>query len=230
MRVSPRLRRLRSDHRAMEQLRAESPILEFTTPGPLVAGAPEVYCVAFDGPGLCKPSEHKGVLIQQRHEVIIRLGASYPRTMPELIWKTPIFHPNISAVGVVCLGGYSTHWVPSLQLDQLCVMLWDMIRYANYDIESPYNREAAQWVREQCRYRLPLDQRPLRDARRVASGIASGTTASPAESASQPGANPSLQEPPVEAEIVFVDDEIIDAEIVPERGNQRDGAEILFLD
>ena len=56
---------------------------------------------------------------------------------------TPIYHPNISEIGMVCLGGYGTHWVPSVQLDELCVMLWDMLRYHNYDIRSPYNRESA---------------------------------------------------------------------------------------
>ncbi len=50
---------------------------------------------------------------------------------------------------MVCLGGYGTHWVPSVQLDELCVMLWDMARYYNYDIRSPYNRDAALWVANQ---------------------------------------------------------------------------------
>ena len=98
---------------------------------------------------------------QSLHEVHIRLGAAYPRMMPELAWKTPIFHPNISASGVVCLGGYGTYWVPSLTLDELCVMLWDMIRYENYDETSPYNRDAANWIKNQIHYRLPLDPRPF---------------------------------------------------------------------
>ena len=55
------------------------------------------------------------------HVVKIDLGAAYPRMIPDLAWQTPIFHPNISASGVVCLGGYGTHWVPSLNLDELCV-------------------------------------------------------------------------------------------------------------
>ena len=67
----------------------------------------------------------------ESHRVEIKLGASYPRTMPEIRWLTPIFHPNISEIGMVCLGGYGTHWVPSVQLDELCVMLWDMARYHN---------------------------------------------------------------------------------------------------
>jgi hypothetical protein len=96
------------------------------------------------------------------HEVRVNLGANYPRVMPELHWLTPIFHPNISANGLVCLGGYSTHWVPSLRLDDLCLMLWDMIRYRNFDIGSPYNRVAAEWAKTQRHFILPLDPRPLR--------------------------------------------------------------------
>src|SRR5262249_16563134 len=91
--------------------------------------------------------------------------ASYPRTMPEIRWMTPIYHPNISEIGMVCLGGYGTHWVPSVQLDELCIMLWDMLRYHNYDIRSPYNRDAALWVANQTVILFPTDARPLRDLR-----------------------------------------------------------------
>ena len=66
---------------------------------------------------------------------------------------------------MVCLGGYGTHWVPSLHLDELCGMLWDMARYHNYDIRSPYNREAALWAANQSTFLFPLDPRPLRDLR-----------------------------------------------------------------
>src|SRR5262249_5596453 len=102
-------------------------------------------------------------------EIEIKLGAAYPRTMPELRWLTPIYHPNISEIGLVCLGGYGTHWVPSLHLDELCTMLWDMARFHNYDIRSPYNREAALWAANQSTFAFPVDPRPLRD-RRVAQG------------------------------------------------------------
>ena len=97
--------------------------------------------------------------ILEHHRVEIKLGASYPRTIPEIRWLTPIYHPNISEIGMVCLGGYGTHWVPSVQLDELCVMLWDMARYHNYDIRSPYNREAALWVAESNDVSVP-DRRP----------------------------------------------------------------------
>lgn len=156
---APRLRRLQSDLRAMQQLQAESTILHFTAHGDL----PEAYTVWFLGRGLMRHENNGPIETLERHEVAIRLGAGYPRMMPEIRWKSAIFHPNISGNGSVCLGGYGTYWVPSLTLDELCHMLWDMVRYENYDVTSPYNREAALWAKTQSSHELPLDTRPLRD-------------------------------------------------------------------
>lgn len=156
MTASPRIRRLINDHKAMLQLQADSTILSFAAAG----DPPELYEIRFRGRGLAKPRDEPEY--QTEHAVHVRLGAGYPRMMPELRWGSPIFHPNISGGGAVCLGGYGTFWVPSLTLPELCVMLWDMIRFENFDIASPYNREAATWVK-QDKLRFPLDPRPLRD-------------------------------------------------------------------
>ena len=212
--LSPRLRRLRSDLRAIEQLKGESTILDFSIPGPMFGGPPEEYVVIFKGKGLWLPEGSSQVRIRTWHQVRIGLGAAYPRMMPELVWKTPIFHPNISSNGAVCLGGYSTHWVPSLQLDELCTMLWDMIRYQNFDVESPYNRLAAQWVREQQTFAFPLDSRPIRDRR--------------AQAAVEPTASESPR-------ILFLDDEeeeieIVEAEIVDEEEDRWNRSEILYIE
>ncbi len=159
MHESPRLRRLRSDLAAMERLRDESSVLKFRA-----SGRPDQqYIIEFRGMSLARLRGK--VCLSERHEVEIKLGSSYPRSMPELRWLTPIYHPNISEIGMVCLGGYGTHWVPSLNLDELCGMLWDMARYHNYDVRSPYNRDAALWVASQTTFRFPLDPRPLRDLR-----------------------------------------------------------------
>ena len=140
----------------MDRLRAESSVLQFQA-----FGTPaQQYKVQFLGKSLAR--ERGKVAVRERHEFEIRLGASYPRTMPEIRWLTPIYHPNISEIGMVCLGGYGTHWVPSLNLDELCIMLWDMARYHNYDIRSPYNREAALWAANQSTFLFPLD--PARSA------------------------------------------------------------------
>jgi len=169
---SPRIRRLRSDQAALEALRAESSVFQFRPIGG--PGQPPGYLLGFRGSSLAR--ERGKVAVRDFHEVEVKLGASYPRTMPELRWLTPIYHPNISEIGMVCLGAYGTHWVPSLALDELCVMLWDMARYQNYDIRSPYNREAALWTANQTTYRFPIDTRSLRDHRaalgRTSAGLA----------------------------------------------------------
>ena len=207
MRESPRIRRLRTDLKSLQQLKSESTIIDFTPYG----NPPESYRVRFHGKGFYRQRRNSHVLVCEVHEVLIGLGASYPRLMPELAWKTPIFHPNISAGGVVCLGGYGTYWVPSLNLDELCEMLWEMIRYKNFDVGSPYNRDAAHWAQIQGQYRLPIDPRPIRDK------LAGASASRPARSA--PLA------PPPENDILYLDDDIVEAEIV-----DPDDPDVLILE
>jgi ubiquitin-protein ligase len=177
---SPRMRRLRNDRAALERLRSESSVFRFTAQG----DPPGQYHIVFQGKGLWR--DRGKVRTLETHRLEIKLGASYPRTMPEIRWMTPIYHPNISEIGMVCLGGYGTHWVPSVQLDELCIMLWDMVRYHNYDIRSPYNRDAALWVANQTAILFPTDPRPLRDLRaalgRVAPASTAGSEGSPGRS------------------------------------------------
>lgn len=221
MRESPRTRRLRSDLKALVKLREESTIFDFTSHG----DPPHTYIVRFRGRGLAKEHAKRPVSVQDRHEVRIELGASYPRLQPELAWRTPIFHPNISAGGVVCLGGFGTYWVPSLNLDELCEMLWDMLRYANFDVNSPYNRESAAWAKIQSDYRFPVDPRPIRDKisaeqlTRQPSDILpfpqkTSYPISPPPPAAVPVPSPAVPAP-VRQDIMFLDDEeIVDAEAV----------------
>lgn len=217
MRESPRQRRLVSDHRLLTQLATDSSIFRFEATG----SPPEYYIIRFHGRGAYRPDPAAPPRLLATHEVHVRLGAMYPRAMPELIWKTPIFHPNISAGGVVCLGGYGKHWVPSLMLDELCSMLWDMIRYENYDPNSPYNREAASWSKVQGAGVLPLDPRPLRDlvAAREAAAKSPGSVVDativeelrPPVAKPASASRPAVPSPPparaaVEDDVFFIDD------------------------
>lgn len=181
---SPRDRRLRTDFQAMTRLKEDSSILDFQC----FDKPPQRYLVTFTGKGLLQPPESDEVNQIEFHQCEIRLGASYPRNKPDLKWKTPIFHPNISALGQVCLGGYGTNWVPSLNLDELCEMLWDMIRFANFDTKSPYNYKAARWAERQTQYRFPLDGRSLKDlvAARRAAELRGETFEHPREKAPDP--------------------------------------------
>lgn len=156
---TPRTRRLRADHEALKTLKTNSSIADFQSFG----DPPERYLVTFKGKGLVRKGESDPVEVADVHRVEIRLGIDYPRSRPDLQWLTSIYHPNISAVGAVCLGGYSTNWVPSLGLAELVEMLWDMIRYQNYDPKSAYNYAAGRWSESQTQYDFPLDPRSLRD-------------------------------------------------------------------
>ena len=159
MRPSPRIRRLNSDYRSVCQLRDDSTIFSFECSGK----PPQKYDLLFTGAGFYQDPSTGKIKVRNQHRVTVDLIASYPRMMPGLAWQTPIFHPNISTNGVVCMGGYGSNWVPSLTLDEMITMLWDMIRYKNFDSDSPYNREAAAWVQRQTDFKLPIDTRSIRD-------------------------------------------------------------------
>lgn len=162
----PRTRRLKADYESMKQLKGASTILDFVAHG----DPPERYVITFKGKGLKRKGENDPVEVTEVHRCEIQLGIDYPRSQPYLKWITEIYHPNIAVSGAVCLGGYSTNWSPALGLDELCEMLWDMVRFANYDTESPYNYRAAQWAKTQTQYDLPVDTRPLRDKVALTSG------------------------------------------------------------
>lgn len=228
---SPQMRRLRSDAAAMEQLAGESSILRYRTSGKPA----QRYLIEFHGRSLSR--EGGKVTIRDRHEVEVKLGASYPRTMPEIRWLTPIYHPNISEIGLVCLGGYGTHWVPSLHLDALCVMLWDMARYHNYDIRSPYNRDAALWASNQTAFTFPIDSRPLRD-KRAALGRVESEAKPPAKPGSVPAEDPGFEiveaksgERAAEPEGICILDMEIDLRPRPEAPRRPDPQEeIVFIE
>ncbi len=214
----------------MDRLRAESSVLQFQAYGTPA----QHYKVQFLGKSLAR--DRGKVAVRERHEFEIRLGASYPRTMPEIRWLTPIYHPNISEIGMVCLGGYGTHWVPSLNLDELCIMLWDMTRFHNYDIRSPYNREAALWAANQSTFLFPLDSRPLRDLRaalgRVEPEGRPTPDPGPARTGPSPGSDrqPGPKQSSGETEGICILDLEIDLRPArPDRPRQGND-EILFLD
>jgi ubiquitin-protein ligase len=222
---SPQIRRLRSDYAAMERLSAESSVLRFNAQGKPA----QRYIIEFRGRSLAR--EKGKVVPRDYHEVEIKLGSAYPRTMPEIRWLSPVYHPNISEIGLVCLGGYGTHWVPSLHLDDLCVMLWDMARYHNYDIRSPYNKEAALWAANQSTFPFPTDTRPLRD-KRAALGRVETVTPVDLIDEPQPGSSDSPARASKKADeptsITLLD---LDVELRPRQPPpRRVDEEVIFID
>src|SRR5688572_30593800 len=196
---TPRGRRLAADAEAMKALREQSSIIDFQAHG----DPPERYLVTYRGRGLVRRSEVDPVETADVHRVEIRLGIDYPRSRPDLQWLTSIYHPNISAVGAVCLGGYSTNWAPSLGLAELVEMLWDMVRMANYDPKSAYNYAAGRWSETQSQIEFPVDPRPLRD--RLAKIAGDNVIQFREAGAPPPREAPAIVRPP-EEDILIIDD------------------------
>ena len=88
MHESPRIRRLRNDLAALERLRAESSVFQFQA----IGKPAHHYQIEFHGKSL--RANRARSAHPRRTEVEIKLGASYPRTMPEIRWLTPIYHPE----------------------------------------------------------------------------------------------------------------------------------------
>jgi len=212
---TPRGRRLVADAEALKALREQSSILDFQAHG----DPPERYLVTFRGRGLARRSEVDPVETADVHRVEIRLGIDYPRSRPDLQWLTGIYHPNISGVGAVCLGGYSTNWAPSLGLAELVEMLWDMVRMANYDPKSAYNYAAGRWCETQTLFDLPVDKRSLRDrvGRTVGSNVIKLEINAPAKAAPNPAALPIFSAPaPIPPPPAPVEDILIIDDVTPE--------------
>jgi hypothetical protein len=90
----------------------------------------------------------------------IYLPTRYPTEPPYMRWMTPMFHPNISKNGSVCIGVADQDWAPSLSLAWLVEQIADMITYKSYNIDDPWNKEAAEWAKENTD-RFPADDRTL---------------------------------------------------------------------
>jgi ubiquitin-protein ligase len=221
---SPRTRRLRSDLKILEQLKSQSSIFDFEAYGT----PPDHYVLYFRGQGIYRPENASEVAPRLRHEVVMRLGAGYPRNAPSITWRTPIFHPNIASSGVVCLGAYGQHWAPSVTLDEICHMLWDMLRYANYDVDSPYNRDAAQWTRTTDKAAFPFDSRPLRD---ITAGCSTVAAVVPRPHVAMESSTlehaPSVAAAP---DVIFLDrDQVVLADLVDEVSSSPSNDEILYI-
>ena len=65
----------------------ESSVFHFQATG----NPPHHYQITFKGKGLWR--DRGKIKFLHTHRVEIKLGASYPRTIPEIRWLTPIYHP-----------------------------------------------------------------------------------------------------------------------------------------
>ena len=146
--MSVRLRRLESDYEAVRRLAHVHPKIEVEG---IDGNPPEKYQLILSVRSLRERGDQ--VMIAKRHRLEISLPRGYPRDAPICRMMTPTFHPNI-APHAVCIGD---HWSAAESLDLMIQRVGEMLAFQSYNVKSPLNGRAAQWV-EANLYRLPIDK------------------------------------------------------------------------
>lgn len=174
MNASPRVRRLKADYQRMQDLVAQSDLIEFKVPKARGSAPPEKYLVTYKCKGIIGVDRNGKPQIGSRHQVEIYLHNQYPQRWPGMKWLTPVWHPNINHInGTVCVD--AAWWTASRSLDRLVLMIGEMVQYKNFHDDPtkppfPWDPEAARWSRE---YRqkdpnfFPVDERELLRPERV---------------------------------------------------------------
>ena len=96
---SPRIRRLKSDLAALESLRAESTVFGFKASG--TPAQQYLSAIPRQEPGARSGQGHRPRSPRGRDQARRLVSADDARAPLDL---TPIYHPNISEIGMVCLG------------------------------------------------------------------------------------------------------------------------------
>ena len=171
---SPRMRRLKADHKRMRDMAAQSDLIEFTTKSVRKGLPPERYIVTYKCKGILSVDSKGKPKLGNKHQVEIYLHNQYPQRWPGMQWLTPVWHPNINHHnGSVCVD--AAWWTASRSLDRLVIMIGEMVQYKNFHDDPtkppfPWDPEAARWSRE---YRqknpgaFPVDKRELLRPERV---------------------------------------------------------------
>jgi hypothetical protein len=142
-----RLRRLKADHEALRRLANLHPKIEIEG---VFGNPPERYRLLIKVKSLRERGEELETATEHRLEVTMPKG--YPRDAPLFRMLTPVFHPNI-APHAVCIGD---NWTAGEAIDLLIQRVGELLAYQSYNIKSPLNGRAAQWVDEH-RDRIPID-------------------------------------------------------------------------
>lgn len=147
--ASPRIKRLKSDHKKVLSRFQTSKIIDVRTVGN--TDPPNKYQVTYKING--QETEDQ---VRKTHEIELFLDLDYPKKGPKARMRTPIYHPNINTTRIC----YGDHWTPQETLDALIIRIGEMIAYQSYYTKSPLNGEAARWT-EMNPDRFPLDKRDL---------------------------------------------------------------------
>jgi len=118
---------------------------------------PDNYEIEYALRGYVK-EEDNTIAIAQKHRVRISLPFGYPHFAPIAKPLTPIFHPDIDPAAI----RLADHWQQNPSLPDLVLHIGEMICGNVYNLEDPFNQEAADWYARQQK-QLPLDSISIAD-------------------------------------------------------------------
>lgn len=171
---SPRMRRLKADYQRMQDMAAQSDLIEFKAKSDRKGLPPERYTVTYKCKGIVSVDKSGKPKIGSKHQVEIYLHNQYPQRWPGMQWLTPIWHPNINHHnGSVCVD--AAWWTASRSLDRLVIMIGEMVQYKNFHDDPtkppfPWDPEAARWCRDFRQKNpdfFPVDTRELLRPERI---------------------------------------------------------------
>ncbi len=99
-----------------------------------------------------------GIRQGSQHRIRISLPFGYPHFPPTVKPLSPIFHPDMDPDAI----RITTYWQKSPSLSDLILHIGEMICGNVYNLEDPFNQEAADWYAEHI-HELPLDTLQVAD-------------------------------------------------------------------
>ena len=118
---------------------------------------PDHYELAYHLRGYVR-TDDGAVGIGTDHQVRISLPFGYPHFAPIAKPLTPIFHPDVDPAAF----RIADHWQQNPSLADLVLRIGEMICGSVYQLDEPFNREAADWYAAH-QGQLPLDTLSLAD-------------------------------------------------------------------
>ncbi|NLX18625.1 MAG: hypothetical protein GXY53_04985 [Desulfobulbus sp.] len=130
---------------------------------------PDNYEIEYVLRGYVKENGHS-VTIGERHRIRLSLPFGYPHFAPIAKPLTPIFHPDIDPAAI----RLADYWQQNPSLPDLILHIGEMICGNVYNLNDPFNQEAAEWY-TQHRDQLPLDSISIADIEETATPLDSLT-------------------------------------------------------
>jgi len=139
----------RSDASVTKRLQTE--LMQF-----MMSTTPGISAFPRDGNLLCWTGTIKGPEVTPYEGLTFKLSlefpSNYPMSPPTVLFKTPIFHPNIDMAGRICLDILKDKWSAVYNVQSILLSLQSLLGEPNN--KSPLNGQAADlWDRDQKEFK-----------------------------------------------------------------------------